>query len=471
MDRALRTTTAPLPPVETVNATPLHRYSAASMGVLLVADVVAFFASFYLAMGFVDHAWQWHNFAALVTGSAWLSIGLWILIFAKLGMYRTSIALTPRDEVYYTIAALAIGITPELLLFTIVPELSPSRLMLLVAAAFAVLGVGGTRAVIRPATKAAEHRSSRRVLIVAFDGDAGKARADSFVPRHWDVYVYRSENSDSESPHSVWERLAWFRAAARDGCDTVVIGRLLDPSAARHVVTLAERYGMRVVFAPAELRRSTYDLRVEREGRQVMLAPAPLAIVSPAADFCKTLFDRSVALIALVLLAPVLLATAIAIRLEGPGPVFFRQERVGRFGRPFRMCKFRSMHTDAGADWAMPNDRRVTRVGAFIRRFSIDELPQLFNVLCGEMSLVGPRPEMREYAERFKARLPRYDDRHLARPGITGWTQINMRRHLTPDDVERVLENDLFYVENWSFVLDLSILFKTATEFLFHRGV
>lgn len=203
----------------------------------------------------------------------------------------------------------------------------------------------------------------------------------------------------------------------------------------------------------------------------MMLVPAPLSIVSPAADFCKSLFDRTCALLALIVLAPVLLVTALAIRLDSPGPVFFRQERVGRFGRSFKMCKFRSMHVGAGADWATPNDRRVTRVGAFIRRFSIDELPQLFNVLCGEMSLVGPRPEMRMYAERFKQQFFRYDDRHLARPGITGWTQINMRRHLTPDDVERVLENDLFYVENWSFVLDISILFKTAMEFVFHRGV
>ncbi len=471
MDRALRTTDTPLPSVDARKATPLHRYSAASMGVLLVADIVAFFASFYLAMALVDHTWRWNNFQALVTGSAWLSIGLWIVIFARLGMYRTSIALTPRDEVYYTIAALAIGIAPELLLFSIVPELSPSRLLLLVAAACAVLGVGGTRAVIRPATKAAEHRSARRVLVVALGGDEPDGRVDSSMPKHWEISVYRSDRGDGESPQSVLDRLAWFRTALRRGCDTVVIGGLLGPAAARHVVTLAERYGMRVAFAPPELRRSTYDLRVEREGRQVMLTPAPLAIVSPAADFCKTLFDRTCALLALVLLAPVLVATAIAIRLEGPGPVFFRQERIGRFGRPFRMCKFRSMRVDAGADWAMPNDRRVTRVGAFIRRFSIDELPQLFNVLGGEMSLVGPRPEMREYAERFKAWLPRYDDRHLARPGITGWTQINMRRHLTPDDIERVLENDLFYVENWSFVLDLSILFKTAMEFLFHRGV
>ena len=473
MDGALPTSKMPTAPADARSASPLHRYSKASMGLLLAADVVAFFASFYLAMGLVDHAWQLKNFEALVAGSAWLSIGLWILIFARLGMYSTSAAITARDEVYYTIAALAIGIVPELLFFTLVPELNSSRLLVIVAVVCAIIGVGGSRAIVRPAAKAAEHRSAHRALLVTFADDSG-ARDDGIVPKHWHIFRYRSESraaAQGNEGEAVLERLAWFRTAVKNHCDTVVVGALLQPPAARHVATLAERHGLRVAFAPSELRRTTYEFRVEREARQMMLEPVRLSIQSPAADFCKSLFDRFCAALAIVALSPILAVTAIAIRLDSPGPVLFRQERVGRYGRGFRMCKFRSMFVGAGADWVMPNDRRVTRVGAFIRRFSIDELPQLFNVLAGEMSLVGPRPEMREYAERFRVRLQRYDDRHLARPGITGWTQINMRRHLTPDDVERVLENDLFYIENWSFLLDLSILFKTAMEFLFHRGV
>ena len=449
----------------------LHRYSATSQSLLLVADVLAFFASFYVAMGLVNRTWDLRNFEALILESAGISIALWVFIFAKLGVYRSSAALSARDELYYTIAALAIGIAPLLVLFTIVPELSPSRLLFVVAVGCAVLGVGGSRAVIRPMARALEHRSAQRVLAVTF-GDEPSGLATS-VPKHWTISTCHGRLSSvcDDTPESILERIAWFRAAARDDCDTIVIETLLQPHVAVHVFSLAKRHGMRVAFAPPELVRSTYDVRVEREGRQTLLTPVPLSIANPAADFTKTLFDRTCAVFALLLLTPLLLVIAAAIRLEGPGPVFFRQERVGRDGRVFRLWKFRSMRIDAGPDWATDRDERVTRVGAFIRRFSLDELPQLFNVFRGEMSLVGPRPEMREWAEMFAKRLPRYAERHAVRPGITGWTQINLRRHLTPDDAPEVLEHDLFYIENWSFLLDLSILLKTASEFLFHHGV
>jgi exopolysaccharide biosynthesis polyprenyl glycosylphosphotransferase len=449
----------------------LHRYSATSQSLLLVADVLAFFASFYVAMGFVDRDWHLHNFVALILGSAGISIALWIVIFAKLGMYKTSAALSARDELYYTVAALAIGIAPQLLLFTIVPQLSPSRLLFVVAVGCAVLGVGGSRAVIRPTARALEHRTARRVLVVAFGSDA--PLLGTWVPKHWVISRYRSELAAAADGGSAatLERIAWFRAAARDDCDTIVIGALLPPPAATHVFDLAARYGIRVAFAPPELIGSQYEVKIEREGRQNMLVPLPLRVMNPAADFSKTVFDRSLALVGLALLSPLMALIAIAIRIEGPGPSFFKQERVGRFGRPFRVWKFRSMRVGAGHEWATHKDSRITRVGAFIRRFSLDELPQLFNVLRGEMSLVGPRPEMCAYADVFARKLPRYAERHLVRPGITGWTQINMRRHLTPDDAGDVLEHDLFYIENWSILLDVSILLKTASEFLFHRGV
>ena len=449
-------------------ATHVHRYSPASQWILLAADIVAFFASFYVAMALVDRNWDLHNFEALILGSAWLSIGLWIVIFSRLGVYKTSAALRPRDEIYYTVAALAIGIMPELLLFTIVPQLSTSRLLLLVAAGCAVLGVGGTRAIVRPATKALEYRT-RRVLVVTFGDDAATSAP---LQTHGRLSAYRSDvDPAEETPQAVLDRLAWFRKAARDGCGTVIIAALLPAHAASHVFALAERYGMHVAFAPPELRRTTYDVRVERTGGQTMLAPVPLSVTSPAADFCKSLFDRVCAALALILLSPILVTVAVAIRIDSKGPAFFCQERVGRGGRPFRICKFRSMQIGSDSNWATKDDDRITRVGRFIRRFSLDELPQLFNVLRGEMSLVGPRPEMREYADRFSRLFPRYDERHMVRPGITGWTQINMRRHLTLDDVGDVLENDLFYIENWSFLLDLSILLKTGSEFLFHHGV
>ncbi|MCD2187718.1 sugar transferase [Actinomycetospora soli] len=196
-----------------------------------------------------------------------------------------------------------------------------------------------------------------------------------------------------------------------------------------------------------------------------------------AARVSKALLDRLVAAVALLALAPVLLGVAIAVRLDDRGPVFFRQERVGRRGRPFRMVKFRSMAVDAeaargalrsdlrdGPLFKMRRDPRVTRVGAVLRRYSIDELPQLLNVLGGSMSLVGPRPplpaEVVEYADDARRRL-------LVRPGMTGLWQVSGRSDLSWEETVRL---DLRYVENWSPGLDLHILARTVTAVLTGRG-
>jgi exopolysaccharide biosynthesis polyprenyl glycosylphosphotransferase len=182
----------------------------------------------------------------------------------------------------------------------------------------------------------------------------------------------------------------------------------------------------------------------------------------------KRALDLALTLPALVLLAPLFLLVAVAVKLDSPGPVFFRQERVGLGNRRFQMIKFRSMRVDAeqGSTWTVKDDPRRTRVGAFLRRTSLDELPQLFNVLRGDMSLVGPRPEQPRYVEKFKASIPRYLQRHQVKAGITGWAQVHGLRGDT--SIEERTAFDLYYVENWSLSLDLLILLKTALELFEH---
>jgi lipopolysaccharide/colanic/teichoic acid biosynthesis glycosyltransferase len=181
--------------------------------------------------------------------------------------------------------------------------------------------------------------------------------------------------------------------------------------------------------------------------------------------------DGALAAIGLVLLSPVILACAIAVYLEDRAAPFFAQARVGLDGHTFVMYKFRTMHPDAGKEWAKRNDNRVTNVGAFLRRTSLDELPQLWNVLRGEMSLVGPRPEMCEYADRFARTIPNYHDRHAIVPGITGWAQIHCDRNFPPDESLNILPYDLFYVANYSIPLYVYCLMKTASEVMTHRAV
>jgi exopolysaccharide biosynthesis polyprenyl glycosylphosphotransferase len=180
--------------------------------------------------------------------------------------------------------------------------------------------------------------------------------------------------------------------------------------------------------------------------------------------FVKRAFDLVVATTALVLLSPVMLLTAIAIRLEDRGPIFYRQMRMGLDGKPFEIVKFRSMRVGAeaetGAVWAAKDDPRRTRVGRFIRAWSIDELPQLWNVLIGDMSVIGPRPERPEFVEQFRAEFPHYMLRHKVRAGMTGWAQVHGWRGNT--SIRMRIEHDLYYIENWSLLLDCKILFMTV---------
>ena len=164
----------------------------------------------------------------------------------------------------------------------------------------------------------------------------------------------------------------------------------------------------------------------------------------------------------LVVLSPFLMLTALAIKLDSPGPVFYAQERMGLDARPFWCLKFRSMRADAeknGPGWTTEDDPRVTRLGRFIRHFSVDELPQLVNVLLGEMSLVGPRPERPVYVEQFRRSIPRYMDRHREKAGLTGWAQVNGLRGDT--SIAERTKYDLWYIENWSLWLDFKIMLRT----------
>ena len=185
----------------------------------------------------------------------------------------------------------------------------------------------------------------------------------------------------------------------------------------------------------------------------------------------KRLLDIACAGCGIVILAPVFLAVAVAIRIDSGDPVVFRQTRIGRDGVPFEIFKFRTMRPDAGNAWVVQGDARITPFGQFLRRTSLDELPQLFNVLRGEMSIVGPRPEMQSYAEEFARTIPAYALRHAVKPGITGWAQVHAKRNLDPSDAPDILKFDLFYVANRTLLLDLSLIYKTAAEFLFHRAV
>ncbi|PIQ63697.1 MAG: undecaprenyl-phosphate glucose phosphotransferase [Bacteroidetes bacterium CG12_big_fil_rev_8_21_14_0_65_60_17] len=185
----------------------------------------------------------------------------------------------------------------------------------------------------------------------------------------------------------------------------------------------------------------------------------------------KRTMDLAFSASVLVLLSPLYIALAVAVKLSSPGPIFYRQERMGLNGKTFQMLKFRSMPVNterkSGAVWARPDDNRATRVGAFLRRTSLDELPQFINVLKGDMSVVGPRPERPVFIEDFRDRVPRYMLRHKMKAGITGWAQVNGWRGNT--SIEKRIEFDLYYIQHWSLKLDIKIMLMTIWKGFVHE--
>jgi Undecaprenyl-phosphate glucose phosphotransferase len=186
----------------------------------------------------------------------------------------------------------------------------------------------------------------------------------------------------------------------------------------------------------------------------------------------KRLMDIGIASVALLILSPLMLTIAAAIKLTSRGPVFYRQERCGLNGRSFRMLKFRSMRPDAeestGPVWAAKGDQRTTRLGKFLRKTSLDELPQFLNVLKGDMSVVGPRPERPQFIEKFRKTIPNYMARHAVKCGITGWAQVNGWRGNT--SLRKRIQFDLYYIVHWNPVFDLKIMFMTVWNGLVHRN-
>ncbi len=242
----------------------------------------------------------------------------------------------------------------------------------------------------------------------------------------------------------------------------------------RHLADIVSRCtGLHVEFflVPDVERLVTSRMKVEQMGGIPLLKIKDRAITGWKSVF-KRSFDILFSGLGILLLSPLLLVIGALVTISSKGGTFYRQQRVGMDGRVFDLIKFRSMGTDAesatGPVWTVRGDGRVTSVGRFLRRFSLDELPQLFNVFRGEMSLVGPRPERPHFVEEFKGRVPKYLERHRVRSGMTGWAQVNGLRGDVP--IEERTKYDVYYVENWSFMLDIKIILVTVWTVIFGRN-
>ena len=307
-------------------------------------------------------------------------------------------------------------------------------------------------------------------------GDAGAVRASGFVLERPAALPVADATEAAHAPATVDPEPAATLASLveREHVDLVVVA-LEDRRKALPVDDLLQCRldGVAVIEQESLYERITGKIAVEA------LRPSYLIFNEgfsrhPWAELTKRAFDLAMGVLILALTWPLMIATGIAVRLDSPGPILFTQERVGRDGRPFVLLKFRSMRADAekatGPVWATQNDPRITRVGRLIRKTRLDELPQLVNVIAGHMSIVGPRPEREHFVEDLAQKIPYFRQRHVVKPGLTGWAQINYRYGASFEDAVQKLQYDLYYIKNQSLLFDLSIVFNTIKIVLLRKG-
>jgi len=260
---------------------------------------------------------------------------------------------------------------------------------------------------------------------------------------------------------------------ASGGIDAVIIALPLRAYPKySEIVETCEKSGVRVRIIPDYFDYLPGRLKIEEFDEIPLLNIRHVPLDDPFNRFAKRLLDIAVSLTALVFTAPLMLIIAIAVKVTSPGSVFFKQERVGLNNRSFQMLKFRSMRVagddSANTRWTTSDDPRKTRVGTFLRKTSLDELPQFLNVLKGDMSVVGPRPERPYYVEQFKEKIPKYMVKHQVKPGITGWAQVNGWRGDT--SIKKRIECDIYYIENWDLLFDIKIMVMTVYKGLISKN-
>jgi Undecaprenyl-phosphate glucose phosphotransferase len=397
---------------------------------------------------------------------------LWPLVFYFYGLYQIRRNRSRVDEGLAVLVATGLSTILLAGLATFYRGFSYSRLVLLLFFGLDVLFVfAGRTAIRRYLEEAWRHGVGVRRVLVVGAGRLGKAVVDKFLEHpEAGLRAVGFVDDDDAKRGGAYRDLPVLgttadvaRIVEAEGVDSVFLALPLE--AHRTMLTVLKEVGRTVAdvhVVPDLLQYITFRAGVEDlDGLPVVhLTQVPL---SGWLSLVKRALDVGISAGALSLLSPLLAGIAVAIRLSDRGPVFYRQRRMGLDGRPFDILKFRSMVVGAeeglGPTWASPEDPRRTRLGAFLRRWSLDELPQLVNVFKGEMSLVGPRPERPEFVREFKEKFPQYMLRHRVRAGITGWAQVHGWRGNT--SLSKRIEYDLYYIDNWSLALDIKILWMT----------
>ena len=421
----------------------------------------------------------------LIERRGWLKL-IAVTLVIQLSFYLFDLYDLPKTRSYRRVVtnmAIAMGVATLLLslLFYLVPALSLGRGIFLVMMAFSAAVIPSWRLLAAWSAGHPQLGVRERVLILGSGTQAIEVARATLERRNVGFHIVGFADN---TPELVGKSLI----------NPSVLGLMED------VPSLVERYQVDRIVVAVEDRRGKFPtaelLDLSLSGRVAveecaqyyerltgkiaseMLRPSWLIFsrnsrYSNVAHHARRVINASLAVTGFGLSLPLMLLTAIAVKLDSRGPIFYTQERVGKNGRTFRIIKFRSMRTDAeknGAVWATASDPRVTRVGRIIRKLRLDELPQFINVIRGDMNFVGPRPERPVFVEQLEREIPYYSQRHLVKPGLTGWAQIKYPYGASVTDAKEKLRYDLYYIKNQNLLLDAAIIFETVKTVLFGRG-
>lgn len=404
-----------------------------------------------------------------------------LVVFTANGLYEMRRGGSRVDEAFKVFTAVSLAAVGAIVINTLLPQLGQTELpftrdVLVLSWMFAILGSVVLRSLHRWMTVWLRSRGIdiRRVVIVGAR-EPGQLVWNTIKRRPELGYRVQGFLSDTAPIGSVVLGLPVLGRTTQLGrvvratqADEVIIalsGR--SPQDLIELITLAEDEAVAIKVYPDSFQLITNnDLSIGDLSALPLVSVKNAALDNPWNRVLKRALDIVVATLILLFGAPFLMLIALAIRLESRGPVFFLQERVGMDSQPFWMLKFRTMRVDAErlGTWTTPNDPRVTRIGRLLRKTSLDELPQMINVLIGDMSVVGPRPEQPRWVEQFSQQIPRYIRRHKEKAGLTGWAQVNGLRGDT--SIEERTRYDLYYIENWSLLFDIKIIIRTIAAFL-----
>lgn len=446
-----------------------------------VETVIFFFAPYGAALVRFDSTLpQIEGFLGPMLPRGLMFAGVWFVSMTAMGLYNSRQRSRLSGLLARVAASILGGAMLVAILFYLFPALHIGRGALLLSAALAFGGVVIVRTVFD--TMVDEDVFKRRVLIYG----AGR-RADSIARlrrrsdrRGFVVCGYVAAEGDDASSVPATETISGpedlLNLCATRRVDEIVVA--MDDRRRRFPMEQlleCRLEGVEIIELVSFLERETGKVRLDILNPSWMIFSEGFRQGRIHGTF-ERVFDVVASLALLALAGPFMLLTAIAIKLvEGPrATIFYRQVRVGQYGRPFKLLKFRSMREDAERDgkaqWAQKNDSRVTAIGSFIRTTRIDELPQILNVLRGEMSFVGPRPERPEFVEQLNESIPYYRERHTIKPGITGWAQLCYPYGSSEQDATEKLQYDLFYVKNHSLLFYLAILVQTVEVIVWRKG-